>query len=47
MWLWIVGGFVLGGVVARRLLRGGGEPGLGTVSAEWLATHRAGRRSIE
>jgi hypothetical protein len=45
---WLVsGGVVLAAMLLWRLLRHRDEGDLGAVSAHWLATHRAGRRSIE
>jgi hypothetical protein len=47
MWLLIAGGAVVGAWLVRRMLRTRDDPDFGTVSTEWLTTHRAGRRSIE
>jgi hypothetical protein len=45
---WLVsGGVVLAAMLVWRLLRHRDEGDLGSVSTHWLATHRAGRRSIE
>jgi hypothetical protein len=47
MWLLIAGGIVFSVVLARRVFRSDGGKTLGSVSSQWLASHRAGRRSID
>jgi hypothetical protein len=47
MWLLIAGGIVFSVLVARRVFRSDGGGGLGSVSGQWLTSHRAGRRSID
>jgi hypothetical protein len=47
MWLLIAGGIVFSVVLARRVFRSDGATHMGAVSSQWLASHRAGRRSID